>query len=160
MSDTNTMSTSARFAQIVSILRKHHIQKGMDPVKFRMILEDLGPTFVKIGQIMSTRQDLFSERYCKELMKLRSQASPMPFSMVEQIIQETYGDLFQEEFESIDEICLGSASIAQVHAATLKSKKRVVLKIQRPKIYEWMERDVALLRKAVKIGRASCRERV
>ena len=151
MSDTNTMSTSARFAQIVSILRKHHIQKGMDPVKFRMILEDLGPTFVKIGQIMSTRQDLFSERYCKELMKLRSQASPMPFSMVEQIIQETYGDLFQEEFESIDEICLGSASIAQVHAATLKSKKRVVLKIQRPKIYEWMERDVALLRKAVKI---------
>lgn len=49
MSDTNTMSTSARFAQIVSILRKHHIQKGMDPVKFRMILEDLGPTFVKIG---------------------------------------------------------------------------------------------------------------
>ena len=44
MSDTNTMSTSARFAQIVSILRKHHIQKGMDPVKFRMILEDLGPT--------------------------------------------------------------------------------------------------------------------
>ena len=151
MSDTNTMSTSARFAQIVSILRKHHIQKGMDPVKLRMILEDLGPTFVKIGQIMSTRQDLFSERYCKELMKLRSQASPMPFSMVEQIIQETYGDLFQEEFESIDEICLGSASIAQVHAATLKSKKRVVLKIQRPKIYEWMERDVALLRKAVKI---------
>lgn len=47
MSDTKTMSTSARFAQIVSILRKHHIQKGMDPVKFRMILEDLGPTFVK-----------------------------------------------------------------------------------------------------------------
>ena len=52
MSDTNTMSTSARFAQIVSILRKHHIQKGMDPVKLRMILEDLGPTFVKIGKIM------------------------------------------------------------------------------------------------------------
>ena len=44
MSDTKTMSTSARFAQIVSILRKHHLQKGMDPVKFRMILEDLGPT--------------------------------------------------------------------------------------------------------------------
>lgn len=145
------MSTSARFAQIVSILRKHHLQKGMDPVKFRMILEDLGPTFVKIGQIMSTRQDLFSQRYCKELMKLRSHVTPMPFSMVEQIIQDTYGDLFHEEFESIDEICLGSASIAQVHAATLKTKERVVLKIQRPKIYEWMERDVALLRKAVKI---------
>lgn len=151
MSDTKTMSTSARFAQIVSILRKHHIQKGMDPVKFRMILEDLGPTFVKIGQIMSTRQDLFSQRYCKELMKLRSNATPMPFSVVEQIIEETYGDTFYDSFESIDETCLGSASIAQVHAATLKSGKRVVLKIQRPKIYEWMERDVALLRKAVKV---------
>lgn len=55
MSDTNTMSTSARFAQIVSILRKHHIQKGMDPVKLRMILEDLGPTFVKIDKLC--RQD-------------------------------------------------------------------------------------------------------
>ena len=98
MSDTNTMSTSARFAQIVSILRKHHIQKGMDPVKFRMILEDLGPTFVKIGQIMSTRQDLFSERYCKELMKLRSQASPMPFSTVLTIIEEAYGDLYHSSF--------------------------------------------------------------
>ena len=84
-------------------------------------------------------------------MKLRSHVTPMPFSMVEQIIQDTYGDLFDEEFESIDEVCLGSASIAQVHAATLKTKERVVLKIQRPKIYEWMERDVALLRKAVKI---------
>ena len=72
MSDTNTMSTSARFAQIVYLLRKHHIQKGIDTVKLRMILEDLGPTFVKIGQIMSTGQDLFSERYCKELMKLHS----------------------------------------------------------------------------------------
>lgn len=151
MNDTNTMSTSARFAQIVSILRKYHIQKGMDPVKFRMILEDLGPTFVKIGQIMSTRQDLFSQRYCKELMKLRSNVTPMLFSVVEQIIKETYGDLFYEDFESIDETCLGSASIAQVHAATLKTGQRVVLKIQRPKIYEWMERDVALLRKAVKI---------
>ena len=96
MSDTKTMSTSARFAQIVSILRKHHIQKGMDPVKFRMILEDLGPTFVKIGQIMSTRQDLFSQRYCKELMKLRSHVTPMPFSMVEQIIQDTYGDFIEK----------------------------------------------------------------
>ena len=96
-----------------------------------MFLEDLGPTFVKIGQIMSTRQDLFSQRYCKELMKLRSHVTPMPFSMVEQIIQDTYGDLFHEEFESIDEICLGSASIAQVHAATLKTKERVVFNDQK-----------------------------
>lgn len=151
MSEQNTITTSTRFAQILSILHKHHIQKGMDPVKFRMILEDLGPTFVKIGQIMSTRQDLFSQRYCKELMKLRSQATPMPFSQIQEIIDETYDNQFYEYFTSIDEVCLGSASIAQVHAATLRTGEKVVLKIQRPKIYEWMERDVALLRKAVRV---------
>lgn len=71
----------------------------------------------------------------------------MPFSMVDKTFKRLYGDLFQEEFESIDEICLGSASIAQVHAATLKSKERVVLKIQRPKIYEWMETGCGLVKK-------------
>lgn len=74
----------------------------------------------------------------------------MPFSMVEQIIQDTYGDLFHEEFESIDEICLGSASIAQVHAATLKTKERVVLKIQRPKIYEWWNVMSGIIKKSCK----------
>ena len=151
MSENNTMTTSTRFAEILSILRKYHIQKGMDPVKFRMILEDLGPTFVKIGQIMSTRQDLFSQRYCKELMKLRSQVTPMLFDDVQKIIDETYNNQFYEYFLDIDKICLGSASIAQVHEATLQTGEKVVLKIQRPKIYEWMERDVGLLRKACKI---------
>ena len=73
-SSKNQGSSWKRFKQIVSILRKHHIQKGMDPVKLRLILEDLGPTYVKIGQIMSTRQDVFSQRYCEELVKLRSKA--------------------------------------------------------------------------------------
>ena len=74
MSDPNeakTLSSKRRLAQILGILKKHHITKGVDPVKFREILEDLGPTFVKIGQIMASRQDMFSERYCKELVKLR-----------------------------------------------------------------------------------------
>ena len=60
-------ASGTRFIEILSILKKHKIQKGLNPVKFREILEDLGPTFVKIGQIMSTRQDMFSQRYTKEL---------------------------------------------------------------------------------------------
>ncbi|MFR8569931.1 MAG: AarF/ABC1/UbiB kinase family protein, partial [Longicatena caecimuris] len=66
MKKTNNKSLSSkrRLAQIISILKKHQITKGVDPIKFREILEDLGPTFVKIGQIMSARQDMFSERYC------------------------------------------------------------------------------------------------
>lgn len=145
------LSSRARFAQILSILHKYHIEKGIDPVKFRHILEDLGPTFVKIGQIMSTRQDMFSQRYCKELMKLRSSVAPMDFEMVQEILDETYKRSWTEVFDSIDMDPLGSASIAQVHFATLKSGEHVVIKVQRPKIYERMERDVALLRKAVKV---------
>lgn len=144
-------STSARFAQIVRILRKYQIRKGMDPVKFRRILEDLGPTFVKIGQIMSTRQDMFSQRYCQELTKLRSHVMPMSYEEVQKMILKSYGKSISQVFSSFEKIPLGSASIAQVHEATLKSGKHVVVKVQRPYIYDWMKRDVDLLRKAVKI---------
>lgn len=150
MSENKILSTKARFAQILSILNKHKVQKGIDPIKLRLVLEDLGPTFVKIGQIMSTRQDMFSERYCKELMKLRSNVTPLPFSTIESILKDTYGDHFSQIFSCIDQVPLGSASIAQVHSATLSNGDKVVLKVQRPHIYEAMERDVNLLRKAVR----------
>lgn len=150
MSKDSTYSKGTRFTQIISILRKHKIQKGLDPIKLRLILEDLGPTFVKIGQIMSTRQDMFSERYCKELMKLRSNVSPMPFTTIQSILKETYGEEYDHIFLEIDPKPLGSASIAQVHAASLINGDKVVLKVQRPNIYAWMERDVQLLKKAVK----------
>ena len=140
-----------RFTQILGILHKHHIEKGIDPIKFRLILEDLGPTYVKIGQIMSTRQDMFSERYCNELVKLRSHVSPMPFCDVEKMIESSYKKEPYTVFKSIDTTPLGSASIAQVHKATLQSGQEVVIKVQRPGIYEQMKQDVILIRKAVKL---------
>ena len=90
MKQTNNLSTKRRLAQILTILRKHHLAKGIDPVKFRMILEDLGPTFVKIGQIMASRQDMFSQRYCRELVKLRDNVAPMSIETVKTVIENEY----------------------------------------------------------------------
>lgn len=137
-----------RLGQILRILKKHKVTQGMDPVKFRQILEDLGPTYVKIGQIMATRQDIFSQRYCSELEKLRSDVKPMPFETVKEVLTEAYGPDLDKVFTRIDETPLGSASIAQVHKAWLKDGPMVVVKVQRPGIYQEMEEDIRLLRKA------------
>ncbi len=145
------LSSKRRLLQIVQILRKHHLTKGIDPVKLRMILEDLGPTFVKIGQIMASRQDMFSEHYCNELVKLRDNVTPMDMQVIREVIEEEYGTSLENVFSSFDEEPLGSASIAQVHRATLMDGRCIVVKVQRPHIYEMMERDIALIRKAIKI---------
>ena len=155
MSDAGALNSKKRLAQIVAILRKHHITQGLSPEKLRLIIEDLGPTFVKIGQIMSTRQDMFSQRYCKELKKLRSNVNPLPFATIAQVIEEEYACDIQDVFVSIEKDPLGSASIAQVHKATLKNGEQVVLKVQRPHIYEMMERDISLIRKASRLLRLS-----
>ena len=153
--EAKTLSSKRRLAQILGILKKHHITKGVDPVKFREILEDLGPTFVKIGQIMASRQDMFSERYCKELVKLRDNVAPLPFADVQRVIEEEYGCPMQEVFSSFERIPLGSASIAQVHKASLLDGREIVVKVQRPYIYEMMERDISLIRRAGKLLRLS-----
>ena len=149
--NNNILSGKTRLAQIIGILKKHEVTKGVNPEKFRHILEDLGPTFVKIGQIMSSRQDMFSERYCKELVKLRDNVLPMPIETVRKVIEEEYGKKLEEVFIAFDQRPLGSASIAQVHRATLSDGRCIVAKIQRPNIYETMERDILLVRKASKI---------
>lgn len=148
-----TLSSQRRLAQILAILKKHHLAKGIDPITFREILEELGPTFVKIGQIMSSRQDMFSERYCKELVKLRDHVKPMSMETIQHVIENEYGCCLDDIFDTFDEVPLGSASIAQVHQATLKNGEHIVAKIQRPHIYEMMERDISLIRQASKILR-------
>lgn len=151
MKQKNNLSTKRRLAQILAILRKHHLTKGIDPVKFRMILEDLGPTFVKIGQIMASRQDMFSKRYCRELVKLRDNVAPMSMETVQSVIENEYQEKLKDVFLEFDQVPLGSASIAQVHKATLNDGRQIVVKVQCPHIYEMMERDISLIRKAVKI---------
>lgn len=140
-----------RFGEILAILSRHHIVKELTPEKLRAIFEDLGPTYVKLGQIISTRSDILSEAYCVELAKLRSDAAPMPIETVREAIKAEYGKPCDDVFTQIDPAPLGSASIAQAHLAVLPDGRRVVAKVQRPNIYEMMARDIALLKKASRL---------
>lgn len=143
----DSAGTRRRLREIAGVLRKHHAAAGINPVKLRMIFEDLGPTFIKFGQIMSMRSDMLPRDYCEELGKLRAQVRPMTFHEAEAAAEREYGKPLSEVFSRFDPKPLGSASIAQVHDARLKSGERVVVKIRRPGIRGVMSRDVALLRR-------------
>ena len=151
MSKQESPEYKGRLREMSAVLRKHEITRGVSPEKLRMILEDLGPTYIKIGQIMSMHSDILPKRYCEELMKLCSDVAPMPFSEVLEVVKESYGMEWDEIFQSIDETPLGSASIAQVHHGVLLDGDQVVVKVQRRGIYETMARDIALLKKAVRL---------
>ena len=151
MSTIEPIEYNSRLREITAVLRKHNITRGVTPKKLRAILEDLGPTFIKLGQIMSMHSDILPKRYCDELMLLRSDVTPMPFEEVISVIEGSYGRSWKRVFSSIEEKPQGSASIAQVHRAVLRSGEEVVVKVQRKGIYEKMARDIALLHKAVKL---------
>jgi ubiquinone biosynthesis protein len=115
------------------------------PVRIRRSLEDLGPIFVKFGQILSTRRDLLPDELAKELAKLQDRVPPFPGSQARAIIEKAYKRPIDEVLEAFDETPLASASIAQVHSARLKDGRRVVVKVLRPNIEKTIRRDVDLL---------------
>ena len=147
----NNVENKNRLPEIIGVLVKNEVVKGLTPEKLRKIIEDLGPTFVKLGQVMSMRPEILPEAYCKELEKLRADVRPIDFSEVKKVIEDEYGTELNEVFQSFDEVPLGSASIAQAHLAILKDGKKVVVKVQRPGIKDIMARDISLLRKAARI---------
>ena len=128
-SDKAKIDNRERLGEITAVLRKHHITRGVTPEKLRAILEDLGPTYVKLGQIMSLHSDVLPQRYCDELMKLTSEVTPMPFGEVEEVINRSYREDWHNIFASINRETLGSASIAQVHKATLLDGKEVIVRV-------------------------------
>ena len=142
---------SERFREIKDVLRKNQITRGVTPEKLRMILEELGPTYIKLGQIMSLHSDFHPKAYCDELLKLNSDVTPMPFDDVEDVINHSYGQDWRELFQFIEEAPLGSASIAQVHRARLKNGEEVIIKVERKGIYDTMARDIGLLHRLVKL---------
>ena len=138
-----------RLKEIIAVLKKYRIAKGITPEKCRCIVEELGPTFIKIGQILSMRTDILPRSYCDELKKLQSNVAPMNYDIVKNIIEETYHKPIEMIFQKFNPIPIGSASIAQVHKAILKDGTIVVAKIQRRDIYDSMKMDVKLLKKAL-----------
>ena len=119
--------------------------------RVRHVLEDLGPTFIKMGQILATRADLFTPPYIAEFEKLQDRAQPVPFSDLIQQLEEDIAGSIDEIFLQVDRQPLAAASLAQVHRAQLKDGTDVILKIRRPGIRKIIEADLRLLRRFVDI---------
>jgi len=114
------------------------------PQRLASALEELGPTFIKIGQLLSTRPDLVPPKYIVELKRLRAGAHLVPAHVIRGIVESELGRPIDEIFESFDDTPLAAASLAQVHRATFRGKQ-VVLKVQRPDIVEVTEVDMDIL---------------
>jgi ubiquinone biosynthesis protein len=147
-SETAAGAHSHRIREILAVLYRHEVIKGVTPEKLRLILQDLGPTFVKIGQILSMRTDLLPEAFLRELSLLRDSVRPMAFAEVREILEEEFGAKPGAIFSSFEEEPIGAASIAQVHKAALATGEKVVVKVQRAGIDERMQKDMVLLRRA------------
>ena len=145
------MDNRSRMKEIREVLFRNHITRGVTPEKLRVILEELGPTYIKLGQIMSLHSDVLPKAYCDELIKLNYDVTPMPFSEVEEVINRSYREDWHRIFESLETKPLGSASIAQVHRARLRTGEDVVVKVQRKGIYDMMARDIGLLHRLVRL---------
>jgi ubiquinone biosynthesis protein len=114
--------------------------------RLRLSLEELGPTFIKLGQIISTRPDLLPQDIIEELEKLQDTVPPFPFEEVRNVIESELDDSLENIYAKFDEKPLAAASIAQVHLAELLSGKRVVVKVQRPKIERNIDLDLKILK--------------
>ncbi|MBR9986478.1 MAG: AarF/ABC1/UbiB kinase family protein [Desulfosarcina sp.] len=122
------------------------IKTGLpDPVRIRRTLEELGPSFIKLGQLMSTRGDLFPPEYIDEFSKLQDQVPPVPFEGIRRLIEAELGQPPDQLFKSIDQTAMAAASVAQVHSAHLKTGEKVAVKVIRPGIEKRIRKDIQLM---------------
>lgn len=133
-------------------VQQAEMQQISQPERLRRACEELGPTFVKLGQLAAARTRMLPPEFTDELAKLQDQVAPLPFAEIRTVIEEELNRPLSEVFASIDETPLGSASIAQVHRAKLLAGEDVVVKVQRPGILKTVEEDVALLRQLASLA--------
>ena len=115
------------------------------PVRLRLALEDLGPTFVKLGQLLATRADLLPQPYIAELSKLHDSASPVPADVIREALRDELGDDPSDVFAEFEIVPLASASIGQAHSATLHDGTPVVVKVRRPDAVRQVHEDLEIL---------------
>ena len=161
------MRDLSRMREIITILTKHGLGSLVEPIKlghqsdrnkadpdshylstprrFRMAFEELGPTFIKLGQVLSTRVDIFSVEWIEEFERLQSNVAPIPVTNIHKLIESQLGRPTRELFKSIQPHPIGSASIAQVHQAVLLNGETVAVKIIRPDIDPVIQADLCIL---------------
>ncbi len=122
------------------------------PVRVRRALEELGTTFVKLGQVLATRPDLLPPEWTEELGKLQEQVAPVPFEELNSVLDEDWGEDWRTRFASFDETPLAAGSVGQVHRATLISGEQVVVKVRRPKIREAVRSDLRMMEKLAELA--------
>ncbi len=135
-------------------LRGRH---GTGPVIVRRAFEDLGPTYVKLGQLAGSTDGLFAESYAEELRGCLDRVRPVSFETIERVVREELGRPLASVFSEVDKEPLASASIAQVHAARLRDGAEVVLKVQRPGIGDVIAADMTILRGLARLVEATPR---
>ncbi|NMO13695.1 AarF/ABC1/UbiB kinase family protein [Pyxidicoccus fallax] len=133
-------------------------QRASTARRFRMLLSDLGPTFIKLGQVLSTRADLLPAEYIDELSLLQDHVVPIPLEQVHAQIRESLGKEVQDLFAQIDPVPLAAASIAQVHRAITLQGDEVVVKVQRPGIAASIDSDLGVLRSLARLLEAVVEE--
>ncbi len=149
-------SKTARLRQIIKIINHYNVVKNItqqkEPENVRKAFEELGPTFIKVGQMMSVRTDIFTLAFTKELRKLQDDVKTDDFASVKELVEEQLGLPLTELFASFEEQPFASASIAQAHHARLKNEQAVVVKVQHPGIAAEIELDLSLFEKALPIA--------
>jgi ubiquinone biosynthesis protein len=134
--------------------QRRAIEAWTAPQRLRHALEELGPTFVKLGQILSTRPDLIPPEYLEELVKLQDSAPPFPSEAARALIESELGKPVDEVFASFEDAPIAAASLGQVHRAVLPSGEHVVVKVQRPRIEQIVNTDLEILFDLARLAQA------
>lgn len=137
----------ARLSPYIPIIKpKEDLIILTQPQRARMVLEELGPTFIKFGQVLAARSDLIPAAYVEEFKKLQDRVPSVEFSEIIRVLKKEWGEGYTEVFTFIDPKPIGSASIAQVHVAKMFDGKEVVLKVKKPGIEKIIDDDIGILR--------------